>query len=189
MSEALTPIEKTNLVELEATIEKNLKSFYEVGFALMQIRDNKLYRESFTTFEAYCKEKWNMTHRYANQLIASSEVVHNLDEMGTMVPKDIPERQLRPLTRLEPTEQWEVYEHAVETAPEGKVTARHIEETIKEVTGYKHTETHPVSDAMFFAGVAIVQLESIKQDDSKRLEALNMVIEWCQKQIKGGNHE
>ena len=75
---SLTPIEQNNLVELEATIEKNLKSFYEVGFALMQIRDNKLYRENYITFEHYCKEKWRMSRPRAYQLIAAAEVQDNL---------------------------------------------------------------------------------------------------------------
>ena len=81
----LSVIEKSELSQLEATIEKHLSAFYEVGFALMQIRDNRYYRETHGTFEAYCKERWGFTHRYANQLIKSSEVVDNI-KMGTMVP-------------------------------------------------------------------------------------------------------
>jgi len=138
MSEALTVIERNNLVELEATIQKNLTAFYEVGFALMQIRDNRLYREIYGTFEEYCKEKWNFTRSYAYRLIASSEVADNLSPVG-----DIPEseRVVRPLTRIkDPDQQREVYQRAVETAPEGKVTARHIEETVKEVIERKEPE-------------------------------------------------
>jgi hypothetical protein len=128
---SLTPIEQNNLVELEATIEKNLKSFYEVGFALMQIRDNKLYRENYITFEHYCKEKWRMSRPRAYQLIAAAEVQ---DDLSTNV--DISEGQARPLAKLkDPEERREVYERAIETAPEGKVTARHIEETVKEIKG------------------------------------------------------
>ena len=127
---SLTPIEKTNLVELEATIEKNLQSFYEVGFALMQIRDNKLYRENYITFEHYCKEKWKMSRPQAYRLIASAEVTDNLSPIGDIDN----EAQVRPLTKIkDPEEQREVYQKAVETAPEGKVTARHIEETVREI--------------------------------------------------------
>jgi flagellar motility protein MotE (MotC chaperone) len=129
---SLTIIEQNNLAELESTIERNLHAFYEVGFALMQIRDNKLYRESFTTFEAYCKEKWGMERNYANKLIQASAVVDNL---GTIVPTPTNEAQARPLTHLEPDQQREAYQKAVETAPEGKVTAKHIEETVREMKG------------------------------------------------------
>jgi len=110
----------------------------------MQIRDNRYYRETHGTFEEYCKEKWGFERNYANKLIRASEVKDNL---GTVVPKNISERALRPLTKLPPKEQKEVFQEAVETAPNGKVTAKHIEKTIQE---YKHTETYPVSDAMTF---------------------------------------
>jgi hypothetical protein len=185
MSEELTVIERNNLVELEETIQKNLTAFYEVGFALMQIRDNRLYREIYGTFEEYCKEKWGFTKSRANQLISASEVADNLT---TTVAKEIPERHLRPLTSLPPEEQREVYQKAVETAPDGKVTAKHVEETIKEVKKSKgpekqegecrYTETYPVTDALIFAGFAISQLERIRDDDPKREDAFVKIETW-----------
>lgn len=50
---------------------------------------------------------------------------------------DIPERQLRPLAKLEPEQQREAWKKAIETAPDGKVTAKHITEVVMEVTGEK----------------------------------------------------
>jgi len=133
MPEALTVIERNNLAELEETIQKHLSAFYEVGFALMQIRDNRLYREAYTTFEAYCKEKWGFERNYANKLIRASEVVDNL---GTVVPIPTSERSIRPLTIIkDPEEQREVYQKAVETAPEGKVTAQHVKNIVREHRG------------------------------------------------------
>jgi hypothetical protein len=173
---SLTTIEQNNLVELEETIEKNLKSFYEVGFALMQIRDNKLYRENYITFEHYCKEKWHMSRPRAYQLIAAAEVQ---DDLSTTV--DIPERQTRPLAKLPREDREEAYQKAVETAPEGKVTARHIEETVKEM---KHTETYPVCNAMTYAHMAILQLDKIMDDDPTKIKAWNSVIDYCLKKIK-----
>lgn len=172
MTEELTVIEQNNLVELEKTIQKNLSAFYEVGFALMQIRDNRLYRESYGTFEEYCKEKWGLERRRAYQLIDGYKVSENVNARTQT------EYQLRPLTRIkDPEEQREVYQRAVETAPKGKVTAKHIEETVQE---YKHTETHIVSDAMTFAIMAISQLERIKNDDPKRQDALRRVARWIE---------
>lgn len=141
---ALTHQEQTELKKLEYVIEKNLSAFYEVGRALLRIRDGRLYRTTHETFEAYCKDRWGMTHRYANNLIASSQVIENL---GTMVPKsekvsqptkdEIPlpktERQVRPLVNLEPEKQREVWKKAVETAPLGKVTAKHVASVVKDL--------------------------------------------------------
>jgi hypothetical protein len=127
---SLTPIEKTNLVELETTITKNLNAFYEIGFALMQIKENRLYREQYTTFEAYCKAKWNFAANYARRLIASSRVVDNIKSVPTgTIPQS--ERTIRPLASLPPDQQPKAYQKAVETAPDGKVTTRHVEETVR----------------------------------------------------------
>jgi hypothetical protein len=178
MNEALTVIEHDNLVELENVIQKNLTAFYEVGFALMQIRDNRLYREIYGTFEEYCKEKWGMERRHAYRLIDGYKVSENVSDRTQK------EYTLRPLTRIkDPDEQREVYQRAVEIAPDGKVTARHIEEVVNEI---KHTETHVVSDAMTFAGIAISQLERIRQDDPKRQDALDKVARWVEIHKQGG---
>jgi hypothetical protein len=91
----------------------------------MQIRDNRLYRQNYGTFEEYCQAKWHMDRRYANRLIKLSEVVENL---GSVDPIPISERAVRPLTSLPSDLQREVYQRAIDTAPEGKVTARHVEE-------------------------------------------------------------
>jgi len=96
--------------------QNNLNAFYEVGFALMQIRDNRLYREVYGTFEEYCKEKWGMSRPRAYQLIRAAEIKDNL---STTV--DISERIVRPLTIIkDPDEQREVYREAVAIAPEGR---------------------------------------------------------------------
>jgi hypothetical protein len=46
-----------DLETLESAIRKNLSSFYEVGRALLEIRDRKLYCDvaGHETFEAYCR--------------------------------------------------------------------------------------------------------------------------------------
>ena len=46
--------------------------------ALAEIRDSKLYRVYFSTFDAYCQEKWGFKKSYAHQLIASADVVGKL---------------------------------------------------------------------------------------------------------------
>jgi len=124
--------EKSRLQELEVVIERGLKDFYEVGSALLEIRDSCLYQETHGTFEEYCRERWDFTDRYARYLIASTETIKNL-ESGTMVP--VNERQARPLTKIkDPEMQREAWEIIVETAPEGKITASHVAKTVKELT-------------------------------------------------------
>lgn len=64
--EVLLPCEQEQLAECEKVIKKGLGTFLDVGRALADIRDNRLYREKYSTFEKYCKEVWDLgkTHAY-----------------------------------------------------------------------------------------------------------------------------
>ena len=76
----LSSEEKLTLNAYEEIIEKGLKTFIEVGNALFEIKNNKLYRESFTTFEAYCKDRWQLKRQRAYELMGAAEIVHQLSE-------------------------------------------------------------------------------------------------------------
>ena len=127
----LTVKEEARIAQLEATIERGMQTFVEVGLALMEIRDARLYRAEFGTFEDYCRERWGWTRQRANQLIASADVVSNL-EMTTIVVKPTTESQARALTKLEPEKQRTVWKDVVETAPKGKVTAKHVQAVVEQ---------------------------------------------------------
>lgn len=118
------------LIELEREIELGMERFIAVGKALMQIREKRLYRVGYATFDEYCQERWGMSKSNANRLVAAAEVTVNLTPIGVKTPTH--ESQLRPLAPLEPQAQREVWQRAVETAPEGKVTAKHVERTVTE---------------------------------------------------------
>lgn len=75
MSRDLTTKEANSLTECESTIERGLSTFVEVGRALMEIRDAKLYRASHKTFEHYCDDRWKFTRQRAYQLIDQARVV------------------------------------------------------------------------------------------------------------------
>jgi hypothetical protein len=124
----------TELEQLENVIQKNIGAFYEVGRALMEIRDKGLYRDvlGYDTFEAYCKGRWDLSRPRAYQLIDAANIERNL---STIVDKPQTESQTRPLAKLQPEQQRTAWQKAVETAPEGKVTAAHVSKVVKELTG------------------------------------------------------
>lgn len=74
----LSPAESRHLKAMEARIERGLHTFKVVGEALMDIRDNRLYRQTHATFEAYCRERWDMGRERAYQFIGAAEVVKAL---------------------------------------------------------------------------------------------------------------
>lgn len=131
--EALTVNEKKLLADCELVIRANVGAFIEVGAALMKIRDERLYRNGFATFEEYCRRKWHISKTHVNRLIDSSKIVDNLAPIGV-----IPEREshARELTRLsDPENQKRAWEQALRTAEdEGRaVTARDVEAAVDTV--------------------------------------------------------
>jgi hypothetical protein len=125
----LSVTESDRLTSLEATIERGLTTFVDVGNALLEIRDSKLYRRTHDTFEAYCRERWQMSRVHAHRLIDAAEVVTNLLPIGNIPSESV----ARPLASLKPVQQREVWTKAVKTAPNGKVTAMHVAKVKAEI--------------------------------------------------------
>lgn len=80
-------------------IERGLAMFVDVGNALIEIRDRRLYPETHGTFENYCQGRWGFTRRRAYQLIQAAETV---GQLSTTVHTPLPstERQVRELARI-----------------------------------------------------------------------------------------
>lgn len=105
---ALSFDEKTRFEQLEAIVERGVETFVEVGNALLEIRNLRLYRREFSTFEDYCRQRWQLSRRHAYELISAAEVVSNLCAMAHTLPSN--ERQVRPLAKLEPEQQREAWQ-------------------------------------------------------------------------------
>jgi len=129
-SDVISIQEAQRLESLEATIERGMRTFVDVGNALLEIRDARLYRTTHGTFEDYCRERWGFTRMRASQMIAAAEVVQNVNNCLQRAPET--ESQARPLTQLEPEQQREAWQRAMETAPEGKITAAHVQSVVDE---------------------------------------------------------
>jgi hypothetical protein len=132
----LTMMEQSELARHEATIERGLATFVDVGQALFAIRDGRLYRLDYGTFEDYCRERWGFTGERARLLMRSAEVVNHLAETPTMVGVlPTTERHVRPLTSLQPDQQPVAWQRAVETLPEGeRMTAAHVSRVVRSMT-------------------------------------------------------
>lgn len=123
-------IANRTLADLEAVIERGLKTFVEVGQALMEIRDNDLYKETHTTFEGYCRERWGFARRTAYHYIDAAKIGQiiagdqNVPHGAHSLPEN--ERQVRELKPLmdDPEEVRELW--AALNSTSGKPTARDI---------------------------------------------------------------
>lgn len=141
----ITLAESSRFVALEKIIERGQKTFVEVGTALAEIRDSKLYRSDFDTFESYLKSKWGFEKRYAQYLIASAEVVHSLPEQKRTIVRT--ETQARALAKVPAPEREAVLEKAVEKAEseERPLTAKDIKESAPLDFPDPEAETQPPS--------------------------------------------
>lgn len=94
----LTREEQIALDDGEERIGRGLKTFIEVGSALAAVRDNRLYRADFETFEAYCNERWGFTRIRAHQLASAADLALTMVNSGLQEPDN--ERQVRELAKL-----------------------------------------------------------------------------------------
>jgi hypothetical protein len=135
--------ERKDFDHLEAVIKDGLKTFWEVGHALAEIRDKRLYREEYDTFREYCDKKWGFSDRRARQLISSAEVVDDVKQAikngggksGTVVPL-LDERKTRELVSTPPARRATVLTAAAKTAPNGTLTASHIKHVAQTAREY-----------------------------------------------------
>ncbi|OPZ87517.1 MAG: Phage protein Gp37/Gp68 [bacterium ADurb.Bin429] len=128
-ADALTPAEQDDLQRHEAIIAQNIGAFYAVGEALMAIRDQRLYRATYETFEAYCTEQWGFGKAHAYRLITGSKVYTALEKSpnGDTLVLPRSEAQVRALSQIKKPElQREAWVRACEEYPNGTAPARVI---------------------------------------------------------------
>ncbi|WP_009630521.1 hypothetical protein [Synechocystis sp. PCC 7509] len=129
--EVLTEDEEKERHWLERKVEL---AFVEAGTALRRLRDERLYRSTHKTFEAYCRDRFGFTRRRPYQLIDAANVIENLCTNGTQILPSS-ERQIRDLIELNPKEQCKVWQQAVDESggkvPSGRIV-KGIVERLKE---------------------------------------------------------
>jgi hypothetical protein len=129
---ALEPIimdESHDLIALEKVIERGLDTFVQVGEALAEIRDRKLYRIEHPTFDAYLDKKWSLSRSRACRLIQAAETVKVLPTGN----RPQTERQARPLATLPPAQRAEAWQKAVAASPDGQPTAAEVKTAVEKV--------------------------------------------------------
>lgn len=102
---ALTMDESTRLITLESVITRGKAIFLEVGEALREIRDTKLYKAEYKTFETYCTGKWGFARQHAYRLI-------NVAEIAKCHPRVTTERAARELKTVDEADREIVLDYA-----------------------------------------------------------------------------
>ena len=128
--DALNETERGALDAYERTIEAGKQTFINVGIALFSIRDQRLYRETDTTFECYCRRRWGFSKTHANRIIEASSTALEMTPIGVKVEN---EAQAREYARTPTEYRKPVSELAIEKANGAVPTAKQIAEARIEI--------------------------------------------------------
>ncbi len=150
----LSPEERRQYRELKGRVNKAARYLLDANLALLEIRDQRLYREDFSTFEAYCQSVHDFSRQYASNLIQAGKTYLDL---STLVDKNqgdkavIPrkESQLRELRRLkDPEAEYEVLVELQNGDMDGALTVGRIHDAVQRRLDQKPANPRPQSPSM-----------------------------------------
>lgn len=126
----------TELKKQEAIIDRCQKAFLEAGQALLTIRDAKLYKVDYDTFDDYCKQRWSMKRSRAYQLIEAVQVQATIADSIDESEQPRNESQFRVLAAVPEEKRAEVVTKANDTAwaDSRHATADDYKQAAKKVT-------------------------------------------------------
>ena len=175
--EILNIDESHELERCEVVIKQGLNTFIEVGEALFLIRDKRLYRREFKTFEDYGQQKWSMPRQHVNRMISGYKIVNHLEPMGSILPES--ERQVRPLVGLEKDVQIAVWNDVVHESiiDNKKITAKMVEHKAEEYKEINQIISGIEKYSMFAISTPEELLKKAKEVAKERAEVKRQIID------------
>jgi hypothetical protein len=181
----LTKEEAAELVKLEEVIRSGWTTFLEVGKALIRVRDGKLYKDEYASFEIYCQTKLGFSRPYAYNLIGSAEVSSQLSSIGDKEIKPVNEAQCRELISVPKEKRKEAWKKAVVEADGKPLTAKIIHEAVASFKPHKKNKQSKPKKVMNLKP-ALKLLDDIegladKKEPKKLLAKVNELRDWLEK--------
>ena len=143
----LSESERGEFTRLDHIVKRGMHGFLAVGNALKEIRDHRLCREKYKTFEQYVARQHDLSRPRAYELIGASEVVQqlsgsDLSANGRQKVLPVNVRQARPLLRLEDGQRAEVWAAVKERHKKDRepITARLVESVVAEICPKERAE-------------------------------------------------
>lgn len=175
----MKPVDR--LSALEGIIDKSQRSFYELGRALKEIRDNRLYRTAaFNTFDEYAKKRWAIGKSHAYRLIEASNVIDNLSPIGDILPEK--ESHVRPLVPLTPLERQSIWREFINS--ELELTAANIRRIVANLTkstdrlAKQSDQTTIISENFKNAALAMLEQIRLAQNDCWQSTTQEAALLW-----------
>jgi hypothetical protein len=127
---------------LDQTARRGITFSFGAGYALLEIREGKLWREgSFESWNHYCESFLEASRGHINRLIRHAAVYAELWKQGppvdavgnAILPKG--ESQTRPLLKLSEGKQQALAWHNAVKSADGLPTAKIVEQAVAEIIG------------------------------------------------------
>lgn len=118
------------LANQEARIAAGLTAFQEVGDALLKIKEAKLYRQTYTTWESYLQSRWGMSDSQSMRLISASQICREIAASGVTPPQI--ESHARELRIVPEGERAKVWQEITTEIPAEQLTAEQIADKVAE---------------------------------------------------------
>lgn len=170
----LSESDKASYSRLNEKIAKGLRAALEAGKALNEVKERKLYKVEYGTWEEYLESRHSMSKSYASRIIRAAAIVLELEKrlpIGNFSVLPTSESQVRELLRLRSGEERvEAWTKAV-NACDGKVpTAMEVERQVVAIRSRSATveETEPNAGASSPARQATftVEVEAVEVADT-----------------------
>jgi hypothetical protein len=123
LAATLSAEERQRLRQYELMIQQNM---VEIGMALLDIQESRLYRETHESFEAYVHDRFGISKTHAYGKIAAARVIKNLSGVVHVLPQN--ERQCRPLTSFAPAQQQLIWQEVIATGD--RITGKLVEKIV-----------------------------------------------------------
>lgn len=128
---ATTPFTEAEARHLVNKINAGISA---VGEMLLELYEREGWRAlGYSSWRECVMAELDFQQSRVYQLLDFAQITRTLSNstIGGKIPLPQTERQARPLTRLPAEDQPTAWQQAVDTAPNGKVTAAHVEETVQ----------------------------------------------------------
>jgi hypothetical protein len=124
LASKLSTDQAEELEKCEKIIKQGWGTFLEVGRALATIRDKKLYKGKYYSFDQYWRKELGVSRSYAYSLIESAVVNDQLSAIADIEVKPLNEAQLRELIPVKEGKRVDAWKKAVELAGDNPITAK-----------------------------------------------------------------
>jgi hypothetical protein len=129
-------IVKNNMIYKEARecADKINANMNNVRGLVLELYERKGWAAlGYGTWRECVTAEFKQGQAYLYYQLEAAQIEQNLGKSTLVDSEQIPETHLRPLSKLEPAQQREAWQKAIDIAPEGKVTAAIVNKIVKDI--------------------------------------------------------